>query len=259
MLDRRLWLLLSLTACGLIESRLPDSGVDGGSTDAGTRVDAGSPPDSGAMADAGPVTDAGRAVTAANLLTLTQRCVPASSVRYATDVGVSPTISICTLTGAFFWKADLDVDCDGKVSAQCSSSTDPAFQSQTSLTDSHNAPLDAASLPYVVVPLPSTQPGGFDYQAAGLHLGAVALVIYNGQLAWGVFGDEGPEDIIGEASYAMAQSLGIDPNPSTGGHDGVDVTYIVFTGTGAVLAAPEDHAAAVTLGQTLATQLLSQN
>ncbi len=259
MLDRHLCLLLLLTACGPTQSRPPDAGLDGGSTDAGTPVDAGATPDSGTMVDAGSAVDAGRAVTTANLLALTQNCVPASSVRYATDVGLPPAISICTLDGAFFWKADLDVDCDGKVSAQCSLATDPAFQDQTSLTDSRNAPLDAASLPYVVVPLPSSQPGGFDYQAAGIHLGAVALVIFNGQLAWGIFGDEGPEDIIGEASYAMAQSLGIDPNPSTGGHDGVDVTYLVFTGASAVVATPEDHAAAVTLGQSLAAQVLAHN
>jgi hypothetical protein len=45
-----------------------------------------------------------------------------------------------------------------------------------------------------------------------------------------VFADEGPSNIIGEASYATAVALGIDPNPATGGTAG-PVTFIVFTGT----------------------------
>ena len=32
---------------------------------------------------------------------------------------------------------------------------------------------------------------------------------------YAVFGDQGPDNIISEASYATAQSLGIDPNPAT--------------------------------------------
>ncbi len=40
-------------------------------------------------------------------------------------------------------------------------------------------------------------------------------------------GDTGPDEIIGEASYATAKALGIDPDPETGGTDS-GVTYIVF-------------------------------
>jgi Fungal chitosanase of glycosyl hydrolase group 75 len=106
-----------------------------------------------------------------------------------------------------------------------------------------------------VVPLGSTR---FDAQAAGVQGGAVAIVIYDGRLAFGVFGDEGPADIIGEASYAMAQSLGIDPNPATGGVDS-GVTFIVLTGMNAVVSPIENHQAAVTLGEQLAMQLLANN
>ena len=52
----------------------------------------------------------------------------------------------------------------------------------------------------------------------------------------------------------MAASLGIDPDPATGGAD-TGVTYIVFTGAGAVVSPIEDHAAAVSLGEVLAAQL----
>jgi hypothetical protein len=48
-------------------------------------------------------------------------------------------------------------------------------------------------------------------------------------VAYAVFADEGPSDIIGEGSYALAVALGIDPNPATGGTQG-PVTFIVFPG-----------------------------
>src|SRR5262245_8977987 len=69
---------------------------------------------------------------------------------YATDSGGTQDIPICGLFNGVFWKADLDVDCDGKPSAECNSMTDPAYQAQTSATDSHGDYLDAAALPYVV-------------------------------------------------------------------------------------------------------------
>ena len=75
---------------------------------------------------------------------------------------------------------------------------------------------------------------------------------------YGVFGDEGPKAIIGEASYAMAVKLGIDPDPSTGGTDS-GVTYIAFTGPGAVVPKIEDHQGAVTLGEQLASTLITAN
>ncbi len=54
-------------------------------------------------------------------------------------------------------------------------------------------------------------------------------MIYKGKIEYGIIGDTGPDDIIGEASYAMAKSLGIDPDPSTGGTDD-EVVYVAFTG-----------------------------
>ena len=195
--------------------------------------------------------------TAADLLALVSACNAVSKGNYATDSdpGLPSDIAICGLEGAVFWKADLDVDCDGKQSPQCNLQKDPAYQNQTSATDSNGDPLDAATLPYVVVPLPSSR---FDYGAAGLAFGSVIAVIYQGKVEYGVFGDEGPKAIIGEASYAMAASLGIDPDPSTGGTDS-GVTYIAFTGAGAVVAKIEDHPAAVALGEKLASTLITAN
>ena len=196
------------------------------------------------------------APTAADLLGVLGTCNQASTGKYKTDEdAASATVAICKLTGAYYWQADMDVDCDGKTTTQCNINADPDYQNQTSATDSKGDPLDAANLPYVVIPLPSAS---FSYKTAGFKLGNVVAVIYKGQLNYGVFGDEGPNDIIGEASYAMAKSLGIDPDPATGGTDS-GVTYIAFPGSAAVVNPIEDHAAAVTLGQMLAAQLIANN
>jgi hypothetical protein len=196
------------------------------------------------------------APTAADLMAKLASCSQVSNGLYKTDSdSASATVAICGLNGAVWWTADMDVDCDGKTTPQCNINTDGAYQNQTSATDSNGDPLDAAALPYVVVPLPSSR---FDYNAAGLQLGSVIAVIYNGQLDYGVFGDEGPDDIIGEASYAMAKSLGVDPDPSTGGTDG-PVTYIAFTGDSAVVSPIESHATALSVGAARAAQLLQDN
>jgi hypothetical protein len=212
---------------------------------------------SGATAPDGPTSadamaDGASVPTAAELMAKLATCNKVGG-DYATDSGGPQTVSICGLTGAVFWKADMDVDCDGTMSAQCNTTTDPSYQNQTSATDSHGNPLDAATLPYVVVPLPSTR---WDYMTGGLALGSVIAVIYNDKVEYGVFGDEGPSSIIGEASYAMAQSLGIDPNPSTGGVDS-GVAYIAFTGASAIVPVIEDHTMAVDIGIAKARALLA--
>lgn len=189
------------------------------------------------------------------LLALTANCDVASNGDYATDEGENETISICKLNGAFFWKADMDIDCDGKITAACNSDTDPAFYNGTSASDSNGDPLDAAALPFFVIPLPSSR---FDYDAQDIHLGATGAVLYQGKLQFGIFADEGPSGIIGEASYAMASLLGVDPDPSFGGTDS-GVTYFVFTGTESVVGTNEDHAEAVTLGAARAQAVLDAN
>jgi hypothetical protein len=217
--------------------------------------EAGSPPPGNGDARPPPPVDAGDLM--ARLLALTATCKVASNGKYALDQGMPPIVDICQLTGAYFWNADMDVDCDGQTTPQCNIHTDPSYQNQTSFTESTGKPLDAAALPYVVIPLPSTR---FDYKAANIKPGAVVAVIYGGKMNFGVFGDEGPASIIGEASYAMVKSLGVDPDPANGGITGMrGVTYIAFTGAAAVVQPIEDHAAAVTLGASLAQQLLANN
>src|SRR5262249_20650006 len=147
--------------------------------------------------------------------------------------------------GAVFWKADLDVDCDGKESTACNKTTDPWFLPETAATDSTGAPLDAASLPYLVVPGVSAR---WSFKGAGVALGNVGAVIYDGKMEFGIVGDIGPTTIIGEASYAMASKLGINPDPKVGG-TAAEVAYVVFTGPSAAVKKNEDHAEAIALAK----------
>ncbi|MBX3154860.1 MAG: glycoside hydrolase family 75 protein [Deltaproteobacteria bacterium] len=210
--------------------------------DAGAGGDPDAPP-----GDAPPGTP-----TAEQLLARIATCDLVVGGPFARDAGGTADVAICGFPGAVAWIADLDIDCDGKMSPQCNLMTDPAYMGQTAATDSHGDPLDAATLPFVVIPGRSAR---FDYLAAGLGMRSVVAVVYQGQVEYGVLGDVGPAAIIGEASYAMAERLGIDPDPATGGADG-GVAYIAFTGAEAKVAVIEDHGAAVALGIDRAKQLL---
>jgi hypothetical protein len=87
-------------------------------------------------------------------------------------------------------------------------------------------------------------------------MGSVVAVLYQDHVEYGPLGDIGPTAIIGEASYAMAAALGMNPNPSSGGV-GSGVTYIAFTPTNAILDVIEDHEEAVTVGIAHAQALLA--
>jgi Ricin-type beta-trefoil lectin domain/Fungal chitosanase of glycosyl hydrolase group 75 len=164
--------------------------------------------------------------TASQLLAKTSTCNQVSNGKYATDEGNSATIPICKNGTAYFWNSDMDIDCDGITTSRCNSSTDPSYFNETSFQTSTGAFFTADVTHYFVIPLPSSR---FNYQSAGIAPGSVAAVVYNGRVAYAVFADEGPSDIIGEGSYALAVALGIDPNPATGGTAG-PVTFIVFPG-----------------------------
>jgi hypothetical protein len=192
-------------------------------------------------------------VTAAALLAVLGTCDELTTGRYATDDGGSATVSVCGLPGAVFWKADLDVNCNGKSSSACNADTDPGYRPETAGKDSQGASLNAATLPFVVIPGPSAR---FDHRMHGVELGSVVAVIYKGQIEYGVVGEIGAVGIIGEASYAMAKKLGIDPDPATGG-TGSGVTYVVFTGAAGQVAKLEDRSETARIGQAQAQTLLS--
>jgi len=198
-----------------------------------------------------PPPSGGGTVTADKLLTKLGTCSQiAGTTKFRKDSGGSATVPVCSVTGAVWWTADMDVDCDGGSGATCKS--DPDYQSSTAGVSSTGKALDASTLPYVVIPMSSN---GFNYKTAGLKMGSVVAVIYGGKVAYGVLGDVGPAGVIGEASYAMAKQLGINSSPTSGGVD-TGVTYVAFTGTSAAVTKNEDNAQAVSLGDSLASKLI---
>ncbi len=214
------------------------------------------------IADGGPNLDrltlnapgGGNGPTAAELLAKVASCQQVSNGRYSTDSGGSPTIPVCQKTGAVFWQADMDIDCDGIRTAQCNEQTDCCFLPDTACHSSANQPLNAAQLPFVVLPSPSAT---WDYRNFNIGCGTVVAIIFNNQVLYAAAGDTGPTAIIGEASYASASRLGINPDPKFGGVDS-GVTYIVFQGSQRV-SPIESHAGAVALGETLARSFVQNN
>jgi len=202
----------------------------------------------------GDVGDPGGAPTAAELLAKVNTCNQVSNGRYKTDSETNATIPVCQKTGAVFWKADMDIDCDGIRTTQCNENTDCCFLPDTACHTSNNRPLNAAQLPYVVMPSAS---GIWNFNNFQIGCGTVVAIIFNNQVLYAPVGDTGPAQIIGEASYAAADVLGIDPDPKTGGVDS-GVTYIVFQGSRRV-SPIENHNNAVTLGQTLARTFVNNN
>ncbi|WP_327698714.1 glycoside hydrolase family 75 protein [Streptomyces sp. NBC_00459] len=192
-------------------------------------------------------------VSAADLLAKVTSCSQLSNGKYRTDEETSASIPVCGKNGAVFWKADLDIDCDGQRTSKCNENTDPWYQDDTAFHQSNGRPLKADSLPYVVVPSSS---GIWNHSGAGIRGGGVVAVIYNNKVQYAVVGDTGPSKIIGEASYATAQALGIDPDPASGGTDS-GVTYILFKNS--QVSPIESHGAAVSLGDQLARQFIRDN
>jgi hypothetical protein len=167
----------------------------------------------------------------------------------APDGGVAETASLCGLKGAVYWVADLDITCDGRNSpGKC----DNGHDTDTLVHNSRGQALVSATTPYVVVPA--------EYAAAGLSRGAVVVVINNATRAmtFAIFGDSSGT-AIGAASYACAEKLGLDPQPVTGGVRGKGVTYVAFTGAGAVPGDVENLATTAQLGQMLVSKLLIDN
>ncbi|MEW2631463.1 glycoside hydrolase family 75 protein [Streptomyces sp. NPDC048389] len=188
---------------------------------------------------------------AAALLAELGDCTRISKGRYATDRGRPANIPICERGGAVFWKADMDIDCDGRRTARCNRDTDPSYQSTTAFTGSDGRYLNAEKLPFVVVPVPS---GIWDYRASGIRGGSAAVMMYEDKVVYGVVGGIGPSGIIGEASYAAAEALGIDPDAATGGVAS-GVTYLVFKNS--KVSPIESHASAVELGEELVRRFLA--
>lgn len=191
-------------------------------------------------------------VDAAALLAEVRHCTRISHGHYATDRGKPADVPVCEHGGAVFWQADMDIDCDGRRSTRCNGRTDPSFQQTTAFTGSDGEYLDAAELPFVVVPAPGPV---WDHRASGVRGGSAAAIVHDGRIVYAVVGDTGPSGIIGEASYAAAEALGIDPDPARGGVPS-GVTYIVFKDS--QVWPIENPAAAEELGEELARRFVGE-
>ncbi|MFF4116501.1 glycoside hydrolase family 75 protein [Streptomyces sp. NPDC001714] len=187
-------------------------------------------------------------ISADDLLARVRDCTQVSRGRFRSDADTAATVPVCGTRQVVFWKADLDIDCDGQRTAHCNRTADPAFTATTAYQQSNGRQLNAEKLPYVVVPGPS---GRWNHRAAGVRGGAIAAVIYKDRVQYAVVGDTGPRDIIGEASYATAKALGVNPDPRVGGVAS-GVTYIVFKDSG--IEPIEDRAAAEAEGERLAAE-----
>ncbi|AGM03141.1 hypothetical protein DMC61_22170 [Amycolatopsis sp. WAC 04169] len=188
--------------------------------------------------------------TAQQLLAKTTSCKQVSNGKYKTDEETGRTIAVCDAGSAVFWKADMDVDCDGQPTARCNKNTDPWFQDGTAYPRSDGKALVADETPYIVVPSISST---WNFEKAGLKGAGSCAVIYNDKVLYTVIGDTGPKNIIGEASYATAKALGINPDPKNGGVDS-GVTYICFKNS--KVSPIENHGKATSVGEGLAAKFV---
>ncbi|WP_205660443.1 glycoside hydrolase family 75 protein [Amycolatopsis antarctica] len=164
------------------------------------------------------------------------------------DSGGARTIAVCSTGSAVHWKSDFDVDCDGRRTEERNEDTDPSFLPETAWQQADGQHFDSARLPYIVVPSVNDT---WHFGGAGIDGGTVAAVVHEDRVAYAVVGDIGPENMIGEGSYRLAEQLGIDPDPATGGVSAEVVDLILFPG---VTVDPiEDQGAAVARGEEAAT------
>ncbi|MFC9059385.1 glycoside hydrolase family 75 protein [Streptomyces sp. NPDC057074] len=192
-------------------------------------------------------------VRAADLLAEVRDCTPVSRGRYRKDSGTPADIPVCGKRDAVYWKADLDVDCDGVPGDRCNRRSDPHFSPATAFTRSDGRPLDAERLPYVVVPEPSDI---WDHREDDVRGGSLAALVHGDRVRYAVVGDVGPRDLVGEASYAAAKALGVPADPHGGGAAS-DVTYIVFKGSR--VEPIEDPAAAEKEGERLVRKFMGDD
>ncbi|AZQ39417.1 hypothetical protein EJ357_43260 [Streptomyces cyaneochromogenes] len=192
----------------------------------------------------------GADVSAADLLSKVRECTAVSEGRYRTDRGMRATVPVCGEREAVFWKADMDIDCDGRPTGHCNRRTDPFFTAATAYRQSDGRYLSAERLPYIVVPAPSPI---WNHRDHGILGGSLAAVVYRDRVLYAVVGDVGPDDMIGEASYATAKALGIPADPHTGG-TAHGVTYIVFKEK--PVRPIENRTAAVKAGERLAREFV---
>lgn len=189
-------------------------------------------------------------VTAAALRSMATGGTKISNGSY--NEGSTGPVSVMQKNGVIHWTSGMSIDCDGQPGSACNKTTDPYFQPNTSYNQSDGKPLNAETLPFIVVPLPS---GIWNAANNGVKGGTLCTIVYKDKYVHAVVGDQGPTDRIGEASYGAAKALGIPSSPTSGGV-GSGVTYIVYTGT--IVKPIESAAEARRLGELKAAEWLGE-
>jgi hypothetical protein len=130
--------------------------------------------------------------------------------------------------GQLHFDSELQLDTDGAPEL----SGDATQQSDTSLRYRDGKSINANRVPYFVLPLPTSWPKQF-----GIGLGDLAALIFGRRLAFAVFADFGPKDLLGEGSVELFRELGEERVRSDGRvRDigmGPGVITIVFPKSGA--------------------------
>jgi hypothetical protein len=134
------------------------------------------------------------------------------------------------------WTGGIVKDNNGKPCIQGPHDPYPRyFVSGTTLNDGckqvcdYSKYVDSEKIPYIV--LPEGWYPGWDIKVGDF---STVINLRNMKMSHAIFADTGPRNKIGEGSIALAQALGIDSNPRSGGTVGkLYILYIVFPGTGA--------------------------
>ncbi|MGC2352887.1 MAG: peptidoglycan-binding domain-containing protein [Candidatus Udaeobacter sp.] len=142
---------------------------------------------------------------------------------------------------ALFYEAKFAIDADGSAPA---AETDVTGQSNTTLHDRNDAPLNSDKFPFIVLPLNQQRNkqgavqaiAGRTLNQMGAQLGDLGVVLYkNGTVVPVVYGDRGPALRLGEGSMIVARTLGINDDPNKGGIDKGEIppgiVHLVFPGT----------------------------
>lgn len=95
----------------------------------------------------------------------------------------------------------------------------------------HRRYVDSETIPYIVIPPQIRR------LAKGIVMGAKCIVTntLNNKSIVGVVADIGPRDSIGEVSIAMANLLGVNSNPRSGGNSNKVFNYQIFADIPAVV------------------------
>jgi|SRR5271165_2905865 len=147
-----------------------------------------------------------------------------------------------------YYECKLDIDNDGSGG---NAAGDQFHSPDTNLHDMNNHALDANRVAFAVVPQDRSEdrtkiPGLPDFgRELGLHVGDLGMAFWR-QSGVGrvrstpfIYGDEGPANKIGEGSVHMADMLGVNSNPNSGGIDPSTmkrlkkgIIHIAFPGSG---------------------------